>query len=295
LLLAALGDAAAAGYDVASFSGGEPTLYPGLGALLEHARSLGMRTTVTTHGMLLGGRRLEALRGRVDVLAISLDGEPDSHDRMRGRGAFESMAANLEGVRTAAIPFGFVFTLTQHNLDELSWVAQFAVDQGASLLHIHPLEEVGRAAERLAGRTPDAIESAFAVWATDQLREAVGDRLQIQLDLADSEQLRNQPARVFATQGRTDDDRPLADLVSPLVIEADGMVVPIQHGFDRRYALGNMYDRPLRELMEGWRHDSLADFSALCRAVFDEVIVPAESPLVNWYDVLGRRAAKASR
>src|SRR3954447_10697746 len=71
MLRGALDDAAAAGYNVASMSGGEPTLYPGLASLLDHARGLGMRTTVTTNGMLLEGRRLDDLRGRVDVLAIS--------------------------------------------------------------------------------------------------------------------------------------------------------------------------------------------------------------------------------
>src|SRR4051794_13351109 len=77
LVEGALTDAAAAGYNVPSFSGGEPPLYGPLPALLEHARRCGLLTAVTTNGMLLG-RRLSALAGRVDLLAISLDGEPAS-------------------------------------------------------------------------------------------------------------------------------------------------------------------------------------------------------------------------
>jgi MoaA/NifB/PqqE/SkfB family radical SAM enzyme len=69
--------------------------------------------------------------------------------------AFSTMAARLEGVRRSGIPFGFIFTLTQFNLHELEWVAGFALQQGARLLQIHPLEEAGRAAERLAGARPD--------------------------------------------------------------------------------------------------------------------------------------------
>ena len=145
---------------------------------------------MTTNGMLLDGRRLEDLRGRVDVLAISLDGVPAAHDRMRGRaGAFEAMATRLEGVRAAGITFGFIFTLTQHNLDELEWIAQFALEQGASLLQIHPLEEVGRASDLMANRAPDAVEAAFAALATVGLREAVGDRIKVQLDFADADSL----------------------------------------------------------------------------------------------------------
>src|SRR5262249_33642674 len=41
-------DAARMGYQVVSFSGGEPFLYRGLLEVLHHAKSLGLRTTVAT-------------------------------------------------------------------------------------------------------------------------------------------------------------------------------------------------------------------------------------------------------
>ncbi|MFG2907767.1 radical SAM protein [Kitasatospora sp. NPDC048286] len=83
VLQQAVADAAVLGYDVLGVSGGEPMLYRPLDDLLRTARSHGMRTTVTSNGMLLTGRRLSELAGLVDVLAISLDGVPDSHVRMR--------------------------------------------------------------------------------------------------------------------------------------------------------------------------------------------------------------------
>src|SRR5262249_36380883 len=54
-------DAARLGYRVASFSGGEPVLYRGLGTLLALAKSHGLRTTVTTNGMLLDEKRMAML------------------------------------------------------------------------------------------------------------------------------------------------------------------------------------------------------------------------------------------
>jgi MoaA/NifB/PqqE/SkfB family radical SAM enzyme len=158
LLCNALTDASKEKYTVAGISGGEPLLYKPLRELLEHAHQCGMITTVTSNGMLLTERRLETLRGVVDLLAISLDGGPASHNRMRAsERAFEMMAARLDGVRRSGIPFGFIFTLTQHNLHELDWVANFALEQGAKLLQIHPLEEVGRANTFLPGVRPDKI------------------------------------------------------------------------------------------------------------------------------------------
>src|SRR5262249_36752110 len=134
ILERAITDAYAEGYRVASFSGGEPILYKDLPRLLRHAKSGGMRTTVTSNGMLLDERRLQGLAGVTDVLAISLDGIPESHNQMRAsERAFETMTERLPAVRASRIPFGFIFTLTMYNVNEVEWAAEFAFQQGARL------------------------------------------------------------------------------------------------------------------------------------------------------------------
>src|SRR5437588_10013560 len=102
------------GFNVLGVSGGEPTLYRSLPALLDRAHVAGMLTTVTSNGMLLDNRKLDSLAGGIDLLAISLDGSRESHDRMRAAdGSFDRMASRLDGVRSSGIPFGFIFTLTR--------------------------------------------------------------------------------------------------------------------------------------------------------------------------------------
>lgn len=294
LLCAALTDAAGAGYTVASFSGGEPLLYKPLRLLLDHAHACGMMTTVTSNGMLLDSGRLAMLDGGADLLAISLDGIPESHDIIRGsRRSFSDMASHLEDLRATGIPFGFIFTLTQFNLDELEWVAAFALEQGAKLLQIHPLEDVGRARIVMPGERPDEIESAHAVIEVLRIKEIVGDRMHVHVDLVDREYLRTDPARVFADE--ISDEMmsgDFAELVSPLVIEPDGMVVPIQYGFSRDYALGDLHAAPLSTLMERWRHERFAAFRDLCRRVFRRTTAPADLPFFNWYEVLGETAER---
>src|SRR5215210_8985899 len=76
LVCGLLEDAAAEGYTVAGFSGGEPLLYGPLAAALDQAHDCGLVTTVTTNGMPLTKARLAQLQGRADLLAISLDGVP---------------------------------------------------------------------------------------------------------------------------------------------------------------------------------------------------------------------------
>ena len=292
-LLSAASDAAAEEYDVLSVSGGEPLLYPRLGALLDGAHALGMRTTVVTNGMLLDERRLEVVAGRADVLAISLDGTPEAHDRMRGSPrAFERMERRLEGVRAAGIPFGFIFTLTFSNAHELEWAAAFAERQGASLLQLHPLEEFGRAERMLGGLEPDWTEMAVAWLEILRLRE-MHPALRIHADLVDVDAARRHPAALLADGPREGwAAAPLGSLVSPLVVEADGTVVPLQYGLARGHALGSLREGRLRDLARAWKRERYPAFTRLCARAF-EVMERAPVPVANWYALVTRVAAGA--
>src|SRR3569832_2445534 len=116
LLLGAVSDAARAGYNWASISGGEPLMYTHLVPLLAHARACGLRTAIATNGMLLDARRVDAIAEVVDLIAISVDGVPESHNAIRDSArAFDLMASRLQGLRERGLNIGFIFTLTQHN------------------------------------------------------------------------------------------------------------------------------------------------------------------------------------
>jgi MoaA/NifB/PqqE/SkfB family radical SAM enzyme len=293
LLREAISDAQVEDYNVIGISGGEPVLYKPLRALLEHAHGCGMRTTVTSNGMLLDRRRLADLQGAVDVLAISLDGLPQSHNDLRSSPrAFEVMSKRLDDVRQSGIPFGFIFTLTLHNLHELQWVAEFAVQQGAQLLQIHPLEIAGRAGEGMRTSRPDDTEAAYAYLEASRIQRQFEGRIQVQLDFIDRHASGSEPCRLLAGQECDSAPPPLAYIVSPLVIESDGTVVPVQYGFARQYALGNLKDRRLRELAERWRCNRASAFRTLCRRVFEQITAPAELPFVNWYEMLSYDAQR---
>jgi MoaA/NifB/PqqE/SkfB family radical SAM enzyme len=222
------------GFDAVSVSGGEPLIWPSLGHALAAAREAGLVTALTTNLMPLTSERLAILRVHLNFCAVSLDGIPASHDIIRGRrGAFSIMQSRLGDLRAAGIPFGFIFTLTETNLDELGWVARFAVEQGANLLQVQPLEEAGRAAWEMAGARPrDQITNA-AYLACLRLQQALGDRLPVQLDVAHRGALSREPWQAYGGVADTDSALPLADIIDTLVIEADGTVSPVQHGFDR--------------------------------------------------------------
>lgn len=289
-LSSAVTDARHLGYDVVGLSGGEPLLYEHLHALLGHAHGLGMVTTVTTNGMMLDAPRLSRLQGLVSLIAISIDGIPESHNRIRNHPrAFSQMKSNLEYVRASEIPFGFIFTLTQHNVDELDWVARFALEQGAGLLQIHPLEEVGRAASKMIGATPDATEAAFAYLEALRIQAAVGEQLIVQLDVAHRDRLD------AAVTRRTDSSEVLlSEVLSPIVIEADGWVVPLQYGFPRSFAIGNCLDVNLRDAAMRWLRDVYPSFGKVCDETLAHLRAQEGLPLVNLYEAVTEQAARTT-
>jgi len=295
LLINAINTARDNGFNVVGFSGGEPLVYKDLTKVLDAARERKMVTTVTTNGMMLTKRNVSRLKGRANLIAISIDGRPESHNRIRNHPqAFSKMSKNLENLRDAEIPFGFIFTLTQHNLDELEWITEFAIEEGARLLQVHPLENVGRAREEMKRQVPDELESAYAFAEVARLQALAEDRLIFQLDIIDRDVLRESPERVFAEEiTGSFDDIPFADIVSPLIIEDNGRVCPIAYGFAPQWSFGNLHTESLQKMMDVWRQEKALHFRNMCRKVQQTITAEnTEWPFINWYSALEAEAAK---
>ncbi len=295
LLINAIRTAKENGFNVAGFSGGEPLVYKSLPRVLDAARECGMVTTVTSNGMLLTKSNVNKLKGRANLVAISIDGRPESHNKIRQHPkAFSKMNENLENLRNAEIPFGFIFTLTQHNLDELEWIAEFALAQGARLLQIHPLENIGRARKEMKKQVPDDLETAYAFAEVARLQALAGDALTFQIDIIDRDYLRENPDRVFAEKMTGSlENIPFADIVSPLIIEEDGRVNPIAYGFAPQWSFGNLYDDPLQKMMDDWRAEKAVHFRNMCQKLLKGVAKEkTEWPFFNWYSALEAEAAK---
>ena len=258
-------------------------MYRPLAGLLEAAHANGMRTLVSTNGLLLDPERLDPLIGRLDMLAVSLDGPPEDHDRMRARpGAFADMVGGLPALRASGIPFAFLFTLTLHNVHQLEWAASFALSHGASFLQVHPLEATGRGAN-LAASVPDAIEGSFALLEAQRVEQTYGGRLRIYVDMVTRQALAAHPDTVYADGHDLAADIPLSRLVSPLVVEPDGICVPLEYGFPRQYAFGDIRRQRLAEAAASWRRSVYPSFHRHCLLAYEQLVSPSGPAVVDWY------------
>jgi MoaA/NifB/PqqE/SkfB family radical SAM enzyme len=118
-------DEIAAFRPIVSLFGGEPLLYPDILPLVREVKKRGLTCTIITNG----GRLEEYARGLVeagiDSVAVSIDGPPELHDRIRGRAnAFERAAAGVRAVAKAredlgrALPMQIaILPVTELNID----------------------------------------------------------------------------------------------------------------------------------------------------------------------------------
>jgi MoaA/NifB/PqqE/SkfB family radical SAM enzyme len=287
LLCDAIRDAADLGYRTVSVSGGEPLLYPELAAVLSFARELGLKTTVTTNGMLLDGRHLERVAPFINLLAISLDGDAAHHNEMRGDArAHERLMAGLNLVRERGVAFGFIHTLTRKSWEHIEAIVDFAARSGASLVQLHPLELVGRAKETLGDAACDEATLAQVYILTLALSASYVGKPLIQYDVLPARKLATVPETVHASEGEIDCARLRAQDLTFLVLEADGTVVPMNFGFSRRYRIGNVKDARLRDAWPGFARDVYAAFRSLCRRTFERVTADEAPRFTNWYEVL---------
>ena len=119
---------------------------------------------------------------------------------------------------------------------------------------------------------------------------------------ADLDILRTKPERGYAVEPCTACGTieaaaiALADLIAPIIIEADGAIVPLQYNFSRAYQLGDINAAELPEQLRAWKSTRFAQFLSLCRGVYDHLLQldPAGYPFVNWYGAMLQASHVAS-
>ena len=142
-------DLAGFGVPVLLFSGGEPLLREDLFDLGAHARSLGMRTVISTNGTLIGEAEAERIRENgFSYVGVSIDGMGETNDRFRGvEGAFDAAKWGIRACRMAGLRTGLRFTVTRHNRDQLERVLDFGREEWVNRLCIYHLVYAGRGSD----------------------------------------------------------------------------------------------------------------------------------------------------
>jgi MoaA/NifB/PqqE/SkfB family radical SAM enzyme len=144
----------AAGVSHVSFTGGEPTLHPQFGAILETVRGEGMRASFVTNGWHFDRLWpvLDAHRATVSVVSFSVDGATrETHDRWRGEGSFDRVIRAFTRCRMGRIPFAVKAVIRRDTIPLFQDIVLLAARMGAQATHFsHVLPTSGEVADASA-------------------------------------------------------------------------------------------------------------------------------------------------
>jgi Fe-coproporphyrin III synthase len=168
---ALLDDLADFGIPVLLLSGGEPLMRPDLFELIAYARSVGLRTTLSTNGTLISADVAERLRALdVSYVGISLDGIGATNDRFRGhKGAFDMAMAGFRYCKAVDQRVGLRMTLARRNCQDLDRIFDFIEAEEIDRACFYHLVYSGR------GRSTDELTPEVARAAVDTILRRTRD------------------------------------------------------------------------------------------------------------------------
>lgn len=118
-------------------SGGEPTLRRDLSEIARQLRRVDVRVVaVATNATLVTPALAVQLREAVDYVDVTIDGTPETHNRIRGN--YDRVLAGIRCFQHAGLPLCLVSVLLQDNLDDVLAICAAAEALGARKLKLLP-------------------------------------------------------------------------------------------------------------------------------------------------------------
>jgi MoaA/NifB/PqqE/SkfB family radical SAM enzyme len=113
---------------IVSLFGGEPLLYPDILPLVREIKSHGLTCTIITNGGRLEACAKELVDAGIDSIAVSIDGPPEVHNRIRGKAdSYQKAEAGVRAVaaqrrkRGSAAPMLIaILPITEQNLETVA-------------------------------------------------------------------------------------------------------------------------------------------------------------------------------
>ena len=143
--------------DIASFatpvfiiSGGEPLMRPDIFEIARYASESGLHVAMSPNGTLISGEAArEMASSGVRRVSVSIDGSSASrHDQIRGvPGAFAAALDGIAACRASGLAYQFNTTVMRQNLDDLTQLHEWVIDQRATAWHVFMLVPTGRGQE----------------------------------------------------------------------------------------------------------------------------------------------------
>jgi MoaA/NifB/PqqE/SkfB family radical SAM enzyme len=291
LAIRSLGEVEPLGITTIYLTGGEPFMYPGLPEVLAFASGQpNFELCISTNGTLIDTAEAALLKDSGASVQVSIDGLEVYHDRFRGsEGAFRLASRGMQQLVAAGVPVTVVTTICRDNLASLPELAEWATEMGAERIIVQPLLRLGRGSEIDDKRLSEEQLCDLFLQLSDLGHTYRSRGLRFSLAYRTRRFLLAHPCAAYVCNG-TRCHRKVAREIKKLVIREDGTVLPEIPTLDYQYALGNLHEGTLMDLVARYFADGYVQFDRLCRTVYEEVMPTWTSPIVPWDEIVSQRS-----
>jgi MoaA/NifB/PqqE/SkfB family radical SAM enzyme len=284
-------EATALGVKTIYISGGEPFLYSELPDVLSVAAIVPcLQVVIATNGTFIGKDEAILLKRYGVSAQVSMDGPEIFHDAFRGcEGAFKRTAYGIQHLVSSGVPVNVVITICKDNMTTLPWLADWSVENGVREISVQPLLKLGRGNNiRSKALSDEQLCDLFLQISDLGYRyESLG--LRFRLSHRTRRFLLEHPCAAYICLGQAC-HRGVQKEIKKLVVREDGTVLPEIPTLHDRYAIGNLNNGSLGELVNHYLDDGYESFHRLCQTVYHETLCSWQSPLIPWDELISRRS-----
>lgn len=127
------------------FTGGEALLRDDTFDQLALARSVGLRVGLLSNGKLITPKNAERLKSSVHEVTISIDGSKDTHDKIRGDGAYNKAIEAIRNLVELGIDTAVTTLMTDRSFPVLDDILELLLRNGVKQWNLSVPRESGRA------------------------------------------------------------------------------------------------------------------------------------------------------
>jgi MoaA/NifB/PqqE/SkfB family radical SAM enzyme len=109
------------------FCGGEPTIHHDLAELIKYVHERGRKSKLTTNGISIPGKLIQALYACKTEVKVSLHGSPTHHNNMVGCEAFDKTSTNILRLISYGVSTSVQTTIVTRHLDIVDWSIDFCL------------------------------------------------------------------------------------------------------------------------------------------------------------------------
>jgi len=128
-------------------TGGEPLMRKDLGLIIQEAHASGLGLDLITNGTMLDDDFLRKHGRHISHMAISIDGQKQTHDHIRGKGSYEKSMLALQKIMDYGVDLSVYITVHSLNENAIDAIVEELISTGIRSFHFSEINMEGRASQ----------------------------------------------------------------------------------------------------------------------------------------------------